>query len=180
MRRPLEIVIEFPVSLGLALLAAQQHADEDLVTLLVAAERDGAAAGARRLQADGGYLVDRFQRTELELRMERHPVALEPTVVAPHLHLEVAPVDATGAQVHLPAVARAATAAQNAAVAAMSASLEQSGIEVAISRTPAGREIVAFAEVARTVPRVMTCGPLHEHARQIRPLDRYDDTARTA
>lgn len=183
MQRPLEIVIEFPASLGLARLAAQQHENPAIDELLDDAERAGITAALRRLQADGGYIKtagQSYRKSDLSVRVVRHAVAGGDALRPPHAHVLVEPVTAGGDQVYLPAVARAATGAQHAAVSAMAEHLLDADIEVEISRTPAGRELSAFSRHARQLPRVMDCPPVEPVVQQLRPLDRYDDAARTA
>jgi hypothetical protein len=179
----LEIVIEFPMSLGLAYHVAHHHRGHEVLQVLDAAERAGITAALQRLQHDGGYCLDPsghgYQRGHLQTQVTRHTTS-EDTLRPPHAHVLIASHTPDGAQVHLPAVARAATSAQHAAVAALAHALIDDGIGVETARTPAGRELVAFAQHARQLPRVMNCPPVQPGVQQVRPLDRYDTTASTA
>src|SRR5690606_3750888 len=118
----LEIVIEFPMSLGLAYHVAHHHRGHEVLQVLDAAERAGITAALQRLQCEGGYCLApsaaASQRGPLQTQVPRHATS-EDTLRAPHAHVLIASHAPDGAQVHRPAVVRAATSAQHAAVAAL-------------------------------------------------------------
>ena len=180
---PIEVLIEQPISLGLALMATRQHGDQDLEQHLLAAASHGYAAAAHALQEEGGYARTEqggFRRAELAVEQQLHETLDQgDTLLRLHAHLVVQGRTADGQATHMPAVARAAVAAQMRAVDATADQLVQLGIDVETSLTPAGRELVAFHAHARRIRRVMTCSAVVPVSLQVKPQDRYD-TARAA